>query len=74
MGRVKVEFEFDLNEEKEDYEILTKCHKMYFAIHEVDSALRSALKYDDEIGECEKACNIMENCREMLRESEILDL
>ena len=74
MSRIKIEFEFDLNEDRHEYEILMKCHKMYLAIHELDESIRQAYKYNDKIEGCEEIYKLIEEWRGVLRDSEILDL
>lgn len=71
MSKVKVEFEFDLQEELNDYEVLMRCHKMYFAIQEIDASLRLAYKHNDEIGD--EAYRLIEEWRAILGDSGVLD-
>jgi hypothetical protein len=74
MAKIKITFEFDLFEERVEFEILSANRKMFMAICEVERSMRDSFKHNDKIGDCDEAYRLIEEWRDMLRESGVVDL
>lgn len=51
---MKAIVEFNLPEDKEDFDIYNKSHEMLASFLELDTYLRNAIKYNDDIPEHQK--------------------
>jgi len=72
--KIKVEFEFNTDEEQAQCDIVLSSHKMYLAICQVEESMREASEHNEEVEGCEETCRLIEEWMDMLRETGVLDL
>lgn len=71
MTKVKIEYEFDIYEDREYINIINNAHNMYLVICDLDNLMRDVCKHNDTVDEYTIA--LIEMWRDVLRNSNVLD-
>ena len=65
---MKATLEFNLPEDQDDFELATKGSKWYTVAWDMDQWLRGQLKFPENMNLSDDGYEVLEKCREQLRE------
>jgi hypothetical protein len=70
MAKVQLNFEFDVHEEQEEFQIQAKAREMHAMLTHLDAAMRQAYKHNEK---CNANCDLLiEGWREIISEVGVL--